>query len=41
MAQYALIKLRMLPSVFVNLPPGEKAFVIACIQNKIDADKRE
>jgi carbonic anhydrase len=30
----------MLPSTFVNLPREEKAFVIACIDERIAAEKR-
>lgn len=30
----------MLPSQFVNLPREEKAFVIACIDERIAAEKR-
>jgi hypothetical protein len=36
-----LIKLRILPSVFADLDPREKAFVIACIDRKIEADAKQ
>jgi hypothetical protein len=35
-----LHKLRILPSQFIALEPEEKAFVIACIDLKIEADKK-
>ena len=31
----------MLPSQFLNLDPQEKAFVIAAIDMKIDAEKKQ
>ena len=34
-------KLHILPSVFVDLPTEEKAFIIAAINMKIDADKKK
>lgn len=29
------------PSEFAALPPKEKAFVIACIDNKVEAERQE
>ena len=40
-AFYALMKLHMLPSVFLNLDRQEKAFIIASVQLKIKAEKEE
>lgn len=40
MAHFCLQKLHILPSVFLNLDEQEKAFVIASIQLKIEADKK-
>ena len=40
-AYYALLKLKILPSVFLNMDENEKAFVIACIDIKVDSDKKE
>jgi hypothetical protein len=40
-AYYCLHKFHMLPSQFVELEENEKAFVIASIQIKIDAEKRK
>ncbi|WP_339260984.1 hypothetical protein [Lysinibacillus sp. FSL K6-3209] len=40
MAYYCLHKLRKWPSEFDNLPKYEKAFVIAAVQIKMDADKK-
>lgn len=40
-AYYALHKLHMLPSVFLNLEEPEKAFVVAAIKIKLDNDKKE
>lgn len=31
----------MLPSTFINLDMQEKAFIIACIDKKIEAEKEE
>lgn len=31
----------MLPSVFINLDTQEKAFIIACIDKKIEAEKEK
>ncbi|RTQ91636.1 hypothetical protein EKG35_13290 [Lysinibacillus telephonicus] len=39
-AHYVLHKLRLLPSQYLNLPRLEKAFVIASIQVKIEAEKK-
>ena len=39
-AYYALLKLKVLPSVFLNMDKQEKAFVIACIKIKIEQDKK-
>lgn len=35
------MKLHILPSVFMNLDRQEKAFVIACIQLRAEAEKKE
>lgn len=40
-AYYALLKLHILPSVFLNMDAQEKAFVIASIKLKIENDKKE
>jgi len=40
-AYYALHKLKILPSQFVNLERAEKAFVIACIDIKIENDRKQ
>jgi hypothetical protein len=36
-----LQKLHILPSVFVNLEPEEKAFIIASINLRIEAEKKQ
>jgi len=38
--QYAVLNMGYKPSEFANLPRAEKVFVIACIENKIDAEKK-
>jgi hypothetical protein len=40
-AYYALLKLHILPSVFLNMDEQEKAFVIAAIKIKIENDKKK
>lgn len=40
-AYYALLKLHILPSVFLEMDEQEKAFVIGAIQLKIEQDKKE
>ena len=40
-AYYALLKLHILPSVFLEMEEEEKAFVIAAIDLKIENDKKE
>ncbi|MBR4026686.1 MAG: hypothetical protein IKJ01_03895 [Lachnospiraceae bacterium] len=40
-AYYALHKLHILPSVFLEMDEREKLFVIASIQIKIEKDKKE
>lgn len=40
-AYYALLKLHILPSVFLEMDVQEKAFVIGAIQMKIEQDKKE
>lgn len=40
-AYYALLKLHILPSVFLEMDEEEKAFVIACIKRKLESDKKE
>ncbi len=41
MAHYALQKLHILPSVFCEMEQEEKAFVIASIEKRIEAEKKE
>lgn len=41
MAHYCLHKLKKWPSEYLNLPNEEKAFVIASVQMKIDAEKKQ
>lgn len=38
---YCLNKFHWKPSDFVNLPRKEKAFVIACIEERIKQEKKE
>ena len=40
-AYYALLKLHILPSVFLEMDEQEKAFVIAAIKIKIENDKKK
>lgn len=40
-AYYALLKLHMLPSVFMELEENEKAFVVAAIKIKAKNDEKE
>jgi len=40
-AYYALLKLHILPSVFLEMDEEEKAFVIASIKRKLESDKKE
>lgn len=40
-AYYALLKLHILPSVFLAMEEPEKAFVIASIQEKAEQDKEK
>lgn len=40
-AYYALHKLHVLPSVFLEMDEQEKAFIIAAIDIKIENDKKE
>lgn len=40
-AYYALHKLHILPSVFLEMEEQEKAFVIAAIKIKVENDKKE
>ena len=40
-AYYALLKLHILPSVFLAMDEQEKAFVIASIKLKAEHDKKE
>ncbi|MBD5461513.1 MAG: hypothetical protein HDR24_00410 [Lachnospiraceae bacterium] len=40
-AYYALIKLHILPSVFLEMDEQEKAFVVASIEMKCKSDKKE
>ncbi|MCI8426579.1 MAG: hypothetical protein HFJ03_03390 [Lachnospira sp.] len=40
-AYYALLKLHILPSVFLEMEEKEKAFVIAAIQVKIKNDEKK
>jgi len=41
MAYYCLHKLRILPSDYMNLERREKAFVVAAIQARLEAEKKE
>ena len=40
-AYYALMKLNILPTDFAFMDSKEKAFIIACIDKKIEAEKEE
>ncbi|PAE20499.1 hypothetical protein CHH80_10830 [Bacillus sp. 7504-2] len=40
-AHYCLHKLKKWPSEYLSLPKEEKAFVIASVQVKIDAEKKQ
>ena len=40
-AYYALHKLKILPSQFMDLDQNEKAFIIAAIDLRIEAEKEE
>ncbi len=40
-AYYALLKLHILPSVFLAMDEQEKAFTVAAIKVKMEADKKE
>ncbi|HBH95365.1 MAG TPA: hypothetical protein DDX91_06405 [Ruminococcaceae bacterium] len=40
-AYYALHKLNILPSAFLEMDMQEKAFVIAAIQIRVDEEKKE
>lgn len=40
-AHFALQRLHILPSVFNSLEQSEKAFVIASIQARIEAEKKQ
>ena len=40
-AYYALLKLHILPSVFLALDANEKAFVVAAIKVKIENDREK
>lgn len=40
-AYYALLKLHILPSVFLAMDEEEKAFTVAAIKVKMEADKKE
>ena len=40
-AYYALHKLHILPSVFLEMDEQEKAFVVAAIKIKVEKDKEE
>ena len=37
--QYAVLHMNYKPNEFVNLPQKEKAFLIACIDNKVKAER--
>lgn len=39
--QYAVLNFHWTPKQFAELPSREKAFVIACIDNRVDAEQRE
>lgn len=38
---YAVLNMNYTPSKFADLPQKEKAFVISCIIQKLEAEKRE
>lgn len=38
---YAVLNFHWTPSQFAGLGTREKAFVIACIDNKVEAEERE
>ncbi|MDE6909066.1 MAG: hypothetical protein K2P44_01095 [Lachnospiraceae bacterium] len=40
-AYYSLLKLHILPSVFLAMDEQEKAFVVAAVKLKMEADKKE
>ena len=40
-AYYSLLKLHILPSVFLELDEQEKAFIVAAIQIKMENDKKK
>ncbi|MDE6999452.1 MAG: hypothetical protein K2P73_04015 [Lachnospiraceae bacterium] len=40
-AYYALLKLHILPSVFLNMDELEKAFVVAAIKVKMEDDRKK
>lgn len=38
---YCVLNMNMKPSDFINLPPNEKAFIIACIRLKMDNNRQQ
>lgn len=40
MCSYAVLNLHMTPSQFINLPPKDKAFIIASIEIKVEQEKK-
>ena len=40
-AYYSLLKLHILPSVFLELDEQEKAFIVAAIQIKMENDRKK
>jgi hypothetical protein len=41
MAYYVLHKFHILPSVFLDLPDGERAFICASISIRLETEKKE
>lgn len=39
-AYYALHELKILPGEYMNQPPREKAFFIACVKVRIEKEKK-
>lgn len=38
---YCFLNNNLLPSDYINLPQKERAFIIACIQIKLDEEKKQ
>lgn len=41
MAAYCFLNNNLLPSQYIQLPQKERAFIIACVQEKLDKEKKE